>query len=222
MDHATERLYEILAANLTYQKRLEIVSLLDESRRYLRGHDGGGLSGGVYAEGILLETMGRDADTVKTSHVGEADAEAIDDNGSIPFSIKTLNGENGGDLALDWSRNDSTKDQGAVEVERERFTCPIVISVRESSKWWKWALRGFQRQDNQPVRAGIYVVDPAWCRENIMHKLTRNNKSNSVIKRCYVIQMIRRAEIMGRFIPYPKERMKTQTFSIRCAFGFDA
>jgi hypothetical protein len=232
----TDLVHETLASVLTHKKLVEIASLLDACRQYTQGQDGAGLSGGALSESIIVETMMLGDARVQVSHSGEADASVVRSGVKMPFSIKTLNGERGGDLALDWSRNDSVGVAGdapegdaaaaaapaaSPREERRRFTCPVMISVRHADQWWKGATWRGNAQDNAPVRAGIYVVDPGWCKVHVEPHLATNNKSNSIIKRKEVVTMIREAERAGRFIPYPEERCETKAFSVRRAFGLD-
>jgi len=169
-------------------------------RAAFAGSPGAGLTSGTLSDtfitGFLKSIL---LPGFTTNHKDEADGKC----GDILFSIKTICSEKGSDLALDWSKN-------RTESTRERFTCPICLIVLNTSKWWN-KLAGY----NDTVRSGFYFVDPSYCKENIT--LSSNNKTNALISRKQVYQMIQYAKSTDTHIQFPDDTVSCR-FDILSAF----
>jgi hypothetical protein len=210
-------IFQQFSTHLEHRDLVEISAMLDGLRHHHAGKDGAGLSTGAMCEGAIMETLAHAIPGVSSQNVGEADGGCYDpaDGSTVCWSLKTGNDRKGKvALALDWSKN---KKQSV----RERFTCPIVVSIRASACWWKRPMHNGKAQDNKVVSAGIYVVDHLWCKRHIEEHLAKNNKTNTLIKPVFVLQMLRSAKAAGRFIPYPDHSVRylLPKFSIRRAFG---
>lgn len=177
----------------------EIQHRIHAIRSIFVGSPGAGLSTGSLVDTFLVEYLSRVLHEFNVFHEGEADGKCRD----IPFSLKTICGSTGSDLALSWSKNPG-------ESTRETFTCPICILVLNTSNWWK-KLPGY----SECIHSGFYFVDPQWCKDNVT--LSSNNKTNTLICKKDVYKMIQYAKASGTFIPFPNTP-QTCKFDILSAF----
>ena len=168
-------------ADLTF-----IRSMVKSIRNSFKGQPGAGLATGLLVDTALTRYLSKTLSEHKIYHSNEADAICSD----IVYSLKTICSATGSDLALDWSKNPETS-----SVYRERFTCPIVICILETSRWWSNL-----PQYNEVVYSGIYFIDHNFCK-NI--GLTRNNKSNAIIPKKCVYTLLKHAEKSKLFIKFP-------------------
>lgn len=168
-------------------------------RSKFAGSPGAGLTTGSIVDTLLVDFLTTVLNEFTAFHEDEADGKC----GDISFSIKTICGRTGSDLALDWSKNPSMS-------IRERFTCPICIPILYTGKWWK-KLPGY----SDTVHSGIYFVDPYWCKENIT--LSSNNKTNTLVCKKEVYKMVQYAKTSGTFIPFP-DTPQSYKFDILSAF----
>lgn len=110
----------------------------------------------------------------------------------------------GGDLALAWQKNPNGD-------KREFWKCPIVIFNHAIPGKTKRAL-------NFGIKKGIYVIDHIWCRSNI--KLSKNNKTDNLIKRRDVIKMLKNAKTNNTFWEFDETKKVKMEIKLLNAIKF--
>jgi hypothetical protein len=130
-------------------------------------------------------------------HVGESDMKIL----KTEISLKKISGPS--TIALDWSKNNKV-------CTRNYFTHPIMIINLIQQQWWKKKLNY-----TEIIPSGIYLIDCDYCQNNI--SLTSNNKTNSLITKEYVYQMLQRGLKQKWFIELPPPNKKYK-FKLSNAF----
>ncbi len=155
--------------------------------------DGSGLN-----SGHLIDLLMGEEEVCTPCYEGEADFII----GGVKTSFKKISGKS--TIALNWSKNPKKSD-------KKLFTCPILILVLSTGKWWKRKLNY-----TNIIEKGFYIIDPN-CKEWVV--LSSNNKSNTIIKSEYLYKMISISKEQDLFIPLPKSHDKYKlTWSITSGF----
>ena len=85
-----------------------------------------------------------------------------------------------------------------------------MLVVLKEGKWWVKGPNDLMNRSNdywtKEVKKGLYLITNNWCKQNI--KLSKNNKSDSVIKRQDVYRMIQESIINKTFIQLPDVKKK--------------
>ncbi len=192
-----EKLEEILAVNLCIKE-------------YFQG-DGAGLASGTISDMYMKEYF---REAVPNFTVYEEEESDIKIDG-IPFSLKKIYGAS--IIALDWSRND-VKEGVEPQNVRTYFTTNMILINLKTEQWWKSKpvkpkIEGLVY--NHVIPAGIYLVDKDFCKEHT--KLSKNNKTNTLIEKEYLYQIIQHSMDNDLCILFPSTRDKYD-FCIRSAF----
>ena len=167
-----------LKESLTEEKLQYLSNCLHSIDDYCSNNDGCGLTGGLLSDMLITEFLKIFLKSFETCHKGECDCKILD----IPLSLKKIKGKS--NLALNWSKNPK-KDL------KEKFTADILIFNIKSVQWWK--TRPKKKIDenveyNTLVKSGIYLIDKEYCKEHV--KLSKNNKTNSLITSQYLYLML--------------------------------
>jgi hypothetical protein len=197
-----------LTTHLTLDERQKLSNLLYSIGKKCSG-DGSGLLGGSLSEMIISEFFEDKIPDYKKNNKGESDMNICD----ISFSFKKINGKS--TIALDWSKNETTG-------SRERFVCPIMILNMERGQWWKKNPLKIESKIkityNDTIPAGIYLIDKRFCKNYV--KITKNNKTNTLIESQYLYLMLKRSIMLNTYIELPPSN-KEYDFNILKAF-FDS
>lgn len=113
-------------------------------------------------------------------HINENDCKIFGNN----FSIKKISGKS--IIALDWSKNKNN-------FQKEYFTSNIILFNIKTQSWYA---------NKQIIPSGIYFIDKYYCKENV--KLTKNNKTNSLIKSDHLYLMLIDCILKNNFITFPE------------------
>lgn len=147
---------------------------------------GAGLIRSMLVDFIFTQNLEKMDCDIHCNHVGQSDLTV----GDIPLSFKTT--EKGNDLALNWSKNPSTQ-----QPMPHRFDTDILIYVMRSGDWYKRK----KAPDDGFIGAGMYLI-PASVANHVV-VFTTNNKSNSIIKKKYVFQLLKYSATNELYIPFP-------------------
>lgn len=168
--------------------------------------DGAGLSGGTLIDMLLCSYFHKRLPEYKEYHVGESDMKICD----IPLSQKKINGKSS--IALDWSKNEK-------DGNREHFSENILIINLKSEQWWKKnpieSKTKLKVKYNDTIPSGIFLVDKQFCKYYI--KLTKNNKTDTLIESQYLYIMLKRSMALKLHIELPSPN-KDLRFDILNAF----
>jgi len=160
--------------------------------------DGAGLEGGSYIDRIISEFFEDNLKEYKSHHNGESDMKIF----QTEISLKKISGPSM--IALDWSKNNKP-------CVRTYFNHPIMIVNLKEQQWWK------KKEDyTDIVPSGIYLIDREYCQRNIT--LSSNNKTNTLITKESVYQMLQRSLKQRWFIELPPPNKKYK-FKISNAFS---
>ena len=197
------KVHRILQEQLIQEDLQDLSNKCNAITMSCKGDGCGLLSGGLID--MLITSYFKKLEDYKDCHLGEADMTIS----GISLSLKKINGPS--TLALDWSKN---KDS----VQREHFTCSILILNLKTSQWWKKAPKTPQLKItyNDTMPSGIYIVDKQFCKHYI--KLSNNNKTNTLIEKEFVYLMLKRSLALQLFIALP-EPNKALLFDIANAFS---
>ena len=166
---ADRELGTILEIMKTQLDRQELSNKIKAIKTFCVG-DGCGLKTGTYVDDLVTAFFKTQlAASYSEHHIGEADMKIC----NVPLSLKTCTNPTGTQFALNWSKN---KTQGD---ETKNFETHIMIIVSENGHWWK---------RDEPVKAGIYLVDRFYCKDNIV--LSSNNKTDKLITKRDVYKMV--------------------------------
>jgi len=148
-----------------------------------RGKPGAGLSSGVRVEQLVLDFMDEKIKGFSKHQDGKSkniDSDFVYRN--IPFSFKKI-GKKGGQLALAWSKN---PEKG---VQRTKFTSSIMILFSREASKGQWA----------GLPHGFYFVPQDFLPTV---RLSKNNKTDSLIKAEEVIKMLFYAKNNSFYVPF--------------------
>jgi hypothetical protein len=169
--------------------------------------DGAGLSGGTLIDMLLCSYFQNKLPEYKEHHVGESDMKICD----IPLSQKKINGKSS--IALDWSKNEK-------DGNREHFSENLFIINLKSEQWWKnkpiESKSKIKVKYNDIIPSGIFLVDKQFCKYYI--KLTKNNKTDTLIESQYLYLMLKRSMALKLYIALPSSN-KDLTFNILNSFS---
>lgn len=177
--------------------------LCDRAIALTNFYSGQRLSGAGLSCGQLTDAMVNHFMQVLTSNVwnahhnGQADFVVYE----MPFSFKKL--RTSSDLALHWSKNSDNDASKAV------FDVPIMIWIQQSSMWYK-------RDGESFVEAGWYFIPTHLCQTIV--KFHSNNKSNTVIKKRYVYELLKTSRQLDLMIPFPSDVQHVYNFDLNSAF----
>ena len=169
--------------------------------------DGAGLSGGTLIDMLLCSYFQNKLPEYKEHHVGESDMKICD----IPLSQKKINGKSS--IALDWSKNEK-------DGNREHFSENLFIINLKSELWWKnkpiESKSKIKVKYNDVIPIGIFLIDKQFCKYYV--KLTKNNKTDTLIESQYLYIMLKRSMALKLYIELPSPN-KDLTFNILNAFS---
>jgi hypothetical protein len=169
--------------------------------------DGAGLSGGTLIDMLLCSYFQNKLPEYKEHHVGESDMKICD----IPLSQKKINGKSS--IALDWSKNEK-------DGNREHFSENLFIINLKSEQWWKnkpiESKSKIKVKYNDVIPIGIFLIDKQFCKYYV--KLTKNNKTDTLIESQYLYIMLKRSMALKLYIELPSPN-KDLTFNILNAFS---
>ena len=160
--------------------------------------DGGGLSSGLILDIFISKYFKDNLSEYTEYHNGENDMKIL----NVPLSQKKINGKS--TIALDWSKNIST---------REHFTSHIFLINLKTEYWWKK-----DKDRNQLIESGIYLIDKNFCKENI--ELKNNNKTNTLIDSTNLYIMLEKSLKDKFFIKIPQPNKELE-FNILNSFNHD-
>lgn len=147
--------------------------------------DGAGLTRGQWIDRLMSETL-MGLPSFEPCHDGQADLRAFDSE----YSWKTLT-NGAGVLALAWSKNG----EGGERVTH--FERDIIILNLVSERWYK------RRPDDPIIERGIYVCDKDYANECVT--LGENNKTDSLISKSDLLDMLKHSMTNGWFVPLEKK-----------------
>lgn len=182
-----------------------------------KSEDGKGLSTGAdidyhLVKGFLPSELGNDFQRFQK---GEADVKIS----GRPASFKTLRRK--GDTAMSWSKNPESKKDGTPSVNRNflKNPLPMIMYVRESSKWWKGSPKNPNHKSivwNQEISSGFYVINMVKAAKYIV--LKQNNKSDAIINSQDMYRMLLETVEEGNYVKIPEPNEVGQ---LRFTFDYD-
>lgn len=194
-----------LTANLTHYVLQDLSNKCHSISKTCRG-DGAGLTGGTLIDMLICCYFQEKLPEYKEHHSGESDMKICD----IPLSQKKINGKS--TIALDWSKNEKNG-------TRERFSENVLIINLKNEQWWKKkpteTKSNIKITYNDIIPAGIYLIDKQFCKYYV--KLTKNNKTDTLIESQYLYLMLKRSMMLELYIGLPSPN-KHLNFSILNAF----
>ena len=169
--------------------------------------DGAGLAGGTLIDMLLCNYFQEKLPEYKEHHLGESDMKICD----IPLSQKKINGKS--TIALDWSKNEKNGN-------REHFSDHILIINLKNEQWWKKnpteTKSKIKTAYNDTISTGMYLVDKRFCKYYV--KLTKNNKTDTLIESQYLYLMLKRSMALQLSIKLPSPN-KNLKFNLLHAFS---
>jgi len=168
--------------------------------------DGAGLLGGCLIDIFISSYFNNKLSEYTEYHNGESDMKICD----IKLSQKKINGKS--TIALDWSKNNK-------ESVKKYFDTHLIIINMKTEKWWKKnpiKIINNKISYDKTIKSGIYLIDNKYCKKYV--KLTKNNKTNSLIDTQYLYMIIQRSILQKLYIEIP-EHNKDIKFDILNAFS---
>ena len=228
-----KKILNYIKNNLTESDLYTLVNSCKSITTACKG-DGVGLSSGYLIDMYISKFFTTKLTEYREYHQGESDMKIY----NIPLSQKKITGKS--EIALDWSKNES-KNKITVKVEeqelekdkpktrintkqniknktKQHFSSHILIINLKTSKWWKSEPKNIINKKiiyNDIIKSGIYLIDKKYCKNYI--KLSKNNKTNTLIEHKYVYAMLKRSMQQQLYIELP-EPNKILEFNILNAF----
>ena len=163
----------------------------------------------------------KNLNTVKNYLLNNLAAADLQDLSNKCHSIsKTCSGDGAGlsggtlksSIALDWSKNEK-------DGNREHFSENLFIINLKSEQWWKnkpiESKSKIKVKYNDVIPVGIFLIDKQFCKYYV--KLTKNNKTDTLIESQYLYIMLKRSMALKLYIELPSPN-KDLTFNILNAF----
>ena len=182
-----------------------------------KSEDGKGLSTGAdidyhLVKGFLPSELENDFQRFQK---GEADVKIS----GIPASFKTLRRK--GDTAMSWSKNPESKKDGTPSIDRNFLNnpLPMIMYVRESSKWWKGSPKNPNHNSivwDREISSGFYIINMDKAARYIV--LKQNNKSDAIIDSQDMFRMLLETVEEGNYVKIPEPNKIGQ---LRFSFDYD-
>lgn len=194
--YALQKVVLYLKQHLSQQHLQELSNKCHSIQTVCQG-DGAGLEGGSYIDRLICEFFQDHLKDYIPYHNGESDMKIC----QHPLSFKKISGASS--IALDWSKN-------ATSTKRAHFTNDIMILNLSTKQWWKNKVNY-----TDTIPSGIYFIDSDYCQYNIT--LSSNNKTNTLISKTFVYQMLHRSLTQKWYIELPPPNKKYR-FKLSQAF----
>lgn len=180
----------------------QIVNDLNSINKYCANKDGAGLSSGSLIEYYLCDTI-KKIPGFQIHNVGESDIKIND----TCISLKKINGKS--TIALDWSKNPT-------DSNKSYFNDHMMIINLKTQTWWKRSPLIPIFSDTVytiSIPSGIYLIDKEFCKQYV--KLSKNNKTNTLIESEYLYMMLIHSIKNDLFIefPIPDQHLRSVDFT---------
>lgn len=200
-----KKIKNVFETSLNINDLQELSNKCHAITHYCKG-DGCGLLGGSLIDIYLNELFKKKISHYIEFHKGESDMKI----NNTCLSQKKINGKS--NIALDWSKNDT-------ENKKEQFESILFIINLKTEQWWKISPKNRYNEKiiyNTIIESGIYLIDNKYCKKFV--KLSKNNKTNTLIESQYLYTMLKRSLFQQLFIKIP-EPNKVVIFNILDAFS---
>ena len=150
-----------------------------------------GLQSSLFGEKFIIEFFTKYIQGFEKYYIEQADLKLF----NVPFSLKIINGIN--DIALNWNKSSKNK----ANIFSENI---LLINKKTCINWKNGPLKANNNYEKKyytdKIYVGIYFINK-YSLNNI--KFSKNNKSDSVIKKIHVYEMLKNAKDNGLFIKLP-------------------
>ena len=162
--------------HIIYDDLRDLFDQADSIKNAISGNGAGMMRGGLIDK-LCIEHLSKYDDFFTENRIGQADVSFY----GRAYSLKTLT-SGGSAIALSWSKNPNI-------IER-KFDHDVILFNLQGAKWTRKS-PFFDR--------GIYILSKDYANEHVT--LTSNNKSDHVVPKKQLVDLLAHAIVMDRFIP---------------------